>query len=155
MLRKGVIPIPANELIPYKEPGSTFTAKASGAIIGKRFVEISADRTGGGGGGAEGSVTVGVGLSTDAENIYVVKQAAAKAAAVGVSGWDAADKAELKVFGRGHGIIVPIKAGTALTAGWEVEANAEGEAIKLAAGKALGLVLNKAAEGKDAEILLY
>lgn len=146
----------ANDCIPFKEPGATFTAKASAAVTGKRFVVISGDRTGGGGGGAEGSTTVGVGLSTDAENVYKVKTAGAKAAAVGVSGSDAAENAELKVYGRGHGTILPVTAGGAFAAGEEVEADAEGKAIKLAEGKALGQAMTKSpGAGKDAEILLY
>lgn len=147
--------MPANECIPFKEPAATFTARCSAAVTGKRFVVVSGDRTGGGGGGAEGSVTVGVGLSTDAENVYKIKQAGAKVAVVGVSGWDAASGAETKVFGRGHGTILPVTAGAAIAAGVEVESDAEGKAITLAAGIAVGQCMTKAAEGKDAEILLY
>lgn len=146
----------ANDCTPYKEPASAVTAKvASGAgVKGKTFLKIAGNRTGGGGGGAEGSSTVGVGLSTDTENLYQVATAAAGGKAFGVAGWDAAELAELKVYTGAH-IILPIIAGEALTAGWEVEVGAEGKAVKLAAGKAAGLVLNGAASGKDAEILFY
>src|SRR4051812_9382436 len=137
--------MPANECIPFKLPALSFTAKASAAISGKRFVVISGDRTGGGGGGAGGSTSVGAGLSSDVENVYKVKTAGAKVAVVGVSGWDAAENEELKVFGMGNGVILPVKAGEALAAGVEVESNASGEAIALAAGKAVGMTMTKAA----------
>lgn len=145
----------ANDCIPYKELGTAVTAKATAAVTGKTLVTISGDRTGGGGGGAEGSSTVGVGLSTDLENLYQVKVCGAGVKAFAVAGYDAAINAELKVFVAGHGIILPVTAAEALTAGWEVESNAEGKLVKLAAGKPVGLVLNKAASGKDAEILFY
>lgn len=148
--------MPANECIPFKLPAIAFTARASAAVTGKRFVVISGDRTGGGGGGAEGSTSVGAGLSTDVENVYKVKLAGAKAAPVGVSAYDAAINEELKVYGTVSGVILPIKAGEALTAGWEVISNATGEAVKAeAADVARGLVMTKAANGADAEIKLY
>lgn len=151
--------MPANECIPFKEPGSTFTARASAAVSGKRFVSISGDRTGGGGGGAEGSTTVGVGLSTDAENVYKVKLGVgATGNAIGVSGWDAASGAELKVFAIRKGVIVPVKAAEAIEAGVEVMSNSEGEAVKYVEGankKPLGTTMTKVASGLDAEILLH
>jgi hypothetical protein len=148
--------MPANECIPFKEPGASFTARCSAAVTGKRFVKISGNRTGGGGQGAAGSTTVGVGLSADPENVYKVAQCVAKDQCVGVSGWDAASGAETKVFGKGKGIILPIRAGAAIAAGVEVESDAEGRAITLAAGKALGYCMTAVAGAEeDAEILLY
>lgn len=148
--------MPANECIPYKIPGETFTAKASAAVKGKRFVKISGNRTGGGGQGAAGATTVGVGLSSDVENLYQVAQCVAKDQCIGVAGWDAAITAELKVYGKGHGVILPVVAGAAIVAGAEVESDAEGRAITLAAGKALGICMTAvAAANEDAEILVY
>lgn len=147
--------MPANECIPFKTLADTVTAKASAAVTGKTFVAISGNRTGGGGGGAEGSTTIAVGLSTDGENLYQIKVCGAGVKAFGVAAWDAAITAEVKVYAVGHGNILPVTAGEALTAGWEVESDAAGKAVKLAAGKALGLVLTAAASGKDAEILVY
>lgn len=150
--------MPANECIPYKMPAITFTAKATAAITGKRFVVISGDRTGGGGPGAAGSTTVGAGLSSDVENVYRVKLAGAGVAAVGVSGWDAAINEELKVYGAVSGVILPVKAGEALVAGDEVMSNATGEAVKYVEGatkKAIGMAMTKAANAEDAEIKLY
>lgn len=148
--------MPANECTPFKEPAVSFTARCSAAVTGKRFVKVSGNRTGGGGQGAAGSTTVGVGLSSDAENVYKVAQCVAKDTSVGVSGYDGANGAEIKVFGRGKGLILPITAGAAIAAGAEVESDAEGRAITLAAGKALGYCMTAvAALGEDAEILYY
>lgn len=148
--------MPANECIPFKVPGSSPSVKAKGAVKGKTFVKIGGNRTGGGGGGAEGSITIGVGLGTDGENLYQVETCAAKdTAVVGVAAYDAADKAETRIYARSSGYIVPVIAGEAITAGWEVMPGAEGKAVKAEAGKACGIAMDKAAEGKDAEILLY
>lgn len=148
--------MPANECIPYFEPNATFTAKATGAVTGKRFVKIGATRTGGGGEGAGGATTVGVGLSTDLENLPVVKRTGAKDRAVGVAGWDAADKAEVKVFATGHGLRLPVTSGAAITAGEEVESDAEGRAIPFAAGVKLGVAfVTVGGANLDTEILFY
>src|SRR5437660_684367 len=113
--------MPANEVIPYKTRADTFTARCSAAVTGKTFVKISGNRTGGGGGGAEGAVApAGVGLSADLENVYVVAPCSAGGAAVGVAAWDGASGSEIKVFASNKGIIIPITAGEALTASWEV-----------------------------------
>lgn len=146
----------ANECIPYKLPGISVSAKASAAITGKRFVKISGNRTGGGGEGAAGATTVGVGLSTDLENLYLVAQCVAKDQCFGVSGFDAAINGELKVYKKAAGVIVPVTSGAAIAAGAEVESDAEGKAITLAAGKALGYCLNGVSgANKDTEIILY
>lgn len=150
--------MPANECIPFKLPAIAFTAKASAAITGKRFVVISGDRTGGGGGGAEGATTVGAGLSADVENVYKVKLAGAGVQPIGVSGWDAAINEELKVYGMASGVILPVKAGEALVAGDEIMSNATGEAIKYVEGagkKPVAMAMTKAASGADAELKLY
>jgi hypothetical protein len=147
----------ANDCIPYKFPGEAITAKAKGAVKGKTFVKIGGDRTGGGKGGAEGSTTVGVGLSTDLENLYQVETCGAKGAAVGVAGWDAADKGELKVWA-GPGTILPVTAGGTVEPGDQVESDAEGKAVKGAAAPGtvpLGVAMAKGATGKDVEIKLY
>ena len=131
-----------NECLPFKESGSAVTAKATAAVTGKRFVKISGDRTG------------GPSLSTDVENVYQVAPAAAGDRAIGVAGWDAATGELVKIYTK-PGIIVPVTAGAALTAGQEVQSDATGQAIVLAAGKALGIVMSAAASGADAEIKLY
>jgi hypothetical protein len=131
--------MPANECIPYKEPGSAFTFKATADVTGKRFVAPSGNRTG------------GPGLSTDLANVYQCAHAGAGAHAVGVSKYDAANGS----LGGAHtGGIVPVTAGAAIAAGQAVQSDATGQAIPLAAGVKLGVCLNGAAGGADAEILL-
>jgi hypothetical protein len=150
--------MPANECTPYKTLADTFTARCSAAVTGKTFVIISGDRTGGGGGGAEGSTTVGVGLSADAENVYKVKVCGAGGKAVGVAGWDGAENAEIKVYAVGHGTILPITAGEAITAGWVVASDAAGKVIKYTEGAGvfpLGIAMTKAANAKDVEVLFF
>lgn len=151
--------MPANECIPYKTLADTFTARCSAAVVGKTFVVISGDRTGGGGGGAEGATTVGVGLSADAENVYKIATAGAGVKAVGVAGWDAAINTETKVYAVGHGNILPVTAGGAFAAGEQVMSDAAGKAIAYVegAGKTpLGIAMTKSpGAGKDAEILVY
>lgn len=133
----------ANECTPFKEEGLSVTAKASAQIVGKTFVKISGNRTGG---GADG-------LGTDLANVYQVATAAAGDRAVGVARQDAASGALVGVY-TAPGIIVPVTAGAALTAGQEVQSNASGQAIPLAAGKALGVVMTGASASADAEIKL-
>lgn len=133
--------MPANECIPYKESGSAITFKATAAVTGKRFVAPSGNRTG------------GPGLSTDLANVYQCAHAGAGAHAIGVSKYDVANGA----LGGAHasaGMIVPVTAGAALAAGQAVQSDANGQAIPLAAGVKLGVCMNGAAGGADAEIRL-
>jgi hypothetical protein len=132
----------ANECIPYKQPGEAITAKASATIGGKRFVKISANRTG------------GPTLSTDLANTYQVAQCVNGDKSLGVSGWDAASGSLLKVI-TAPGVIVPVVCGATITAGQEVQSDANGAAIPLAAGKANGIAMTGAAAAADAEIKLY
>lgn len=150
--------MPANECIPFKEPGSAITCKASGAVTGKLFVKISGNRTGGGAGG----------LSSDLANVYQVAAVAAAGedSVLGVAKQDAADGSLVGVFTR-PGIIVPVTAGATITAGDLVMADAAGKAIPFvqdvtpAAGAAaatkrpLGLALTGASSNADAEIKLF
>src|SRR3954453_3495972 len=133
----------ANDCIPFKEPGSAVTGKATAAVVGKRFLAISGNRTGGGAGG----------LSTDLANVYQVAHAAAGARAIGVSRVDAANGSLVGIHTQ-PGIIVPVTAGATLTAGQEVQSDATGQAIPFAAGIQLGVAMTGASAGADAEIKL-
>lgn len=113
--------MPQNVSTQFKETGNvSFTA--SGAVVGRRFVE-SADpgRTG------------GPGLSADLKNQYILKQANAGAdAIVGVSKYDVADGESGGVHGQ-PGMIVEVEAGAALAPGTRVTSDAQGRAVALAA----------------------
>jgi hypothetical protein len=143
--------MPANECIPYKEPGVSPTAKASAAVTGKRFVKPSGNRTG------------GPGLSTDLANVYQAAHCGAGQQALGVSKHDAANGA---LFGVHVAGIVPVTAGDTIAAGQRVMSDANGKAVPFVAtalsGNAeaapaeasLGVALNGAAADADCEVLL-
>lgn len=148
-----------NECIPIKEPGLTFTAvvETGGSVTGKKFVKISGARTGGGLGG----------LSTDVLNLPVIEICdVAGEAAVGVAKNDAATGQVVGVFKLGNGIVLPITAGANITAGQEIQCDANGAAIPYAPPttttatplptvRVLGYALDSALSGADCEIALY
>lgn len=135
--------MPANECIPFYEPGSRITGHASATIIGKRFLDIS------------GNIQSGPGLSATSEggNLQVAP-CAAGAKAFGVSGYDAATGTKVPVL-NGPGMVVPVTAGANIAFGAEVEVGTAGQAITLAAGKAVGKCLTAATSGADAMVRLY
>lgn len=149
--------MPANECIPFRVPGLTITVKAGSAITGKRFVKITAVRTGGGAGG----------LSTDVQNVPVAGPCSvAGEAALGVAKYDIASGGLGGVYKLASGVIVPIKAGANITAGQEVQTDASGQAIPYAPPttttatplptvRVLGYAIDSASSGADAEIALY
>lgn len=133
----------ANDCIPFYEPGSTITADATAAVTGKRFLKISADRT------------AGPGLNTSgAGGNLQVAHATAAGRICGVAGWDAAIGAKVAVI-RGNSRVVPVLAGAAIAAFEQVEVGANGTAVPLAAGVAVGYAVTAAANATDAQISLY
>lgn len=133
--------MPANECLPYKEDGSALTFKATANVVGKRFVAPSGNRTG------------GPGLSTDLANVYQAAHCPAGGHAIGVSKYDVPNG----TLGGTHsrpGIIVPVTAGAPVAAGQAVQSDANGQAIPLAGGVKLGVCMNGAAAGADAELRL-
>jgi Uncharacterized conserved protein (DUF2190) len=126
--------------IPYKKPGEDISGHASAAITGARFLAVSGDRTS------------GPGLATTAEGgNYRVAHAGAGARAVGVSMYDAPINGKVGILVGG---IVPVLAGAAIAAGAEVQSDATGQAITLAAGKSLGVCMSGVTGGNYAEVLL-
>jgi hypothetical protein len=121
------------ECIPFKMPGSDVTGEASAAVIGKRFAGISGDLK------PDGSLTVA--------------HAAAGTRAVGVFKYDAATGEKVGIH-RGARMVVPVTAGATITAGAAVEVGANGQAIPLAAGIAVGYAETAATSGQDARICL-
>lgn len=111
--------MPANECIPYFEDADRVTGHCTATVRGKRFVAVSGN------------------LQTD--NNVAVAEAGSGVAAFGVAGYDGATGAKIPVITGNQ--IVPVLAGAALTAGQEVQSDAQGRAIPLAAGKSLGKVL--------------
>jgi|SRR6187431_351122 len=131
----------ANDCIPYRKPGEDIPFHASAAVTGKRFVKISGNRQS------------GPGLSATAEGSnYQMAQAVAGDRAAGVAAWD------VPINGKGNCIqqgIVPVTSGAAIAAGAEVQSDANGKAITLAAGKSLGICMTGVGGADlDAEIQL-
>lgn len=137
----GLLALRVNDCIPYKRPGEDLSCRASAAVTGKRFVKVS------------GARTSGPGLSATAEgSVYQAQQCVAGDRALGVSSWDAALN---EIFTAIVGGVVPVNSGAAIAAGAEVQSDANGNAITLAAGKSLGICMNTVSgAGVDAEIKL-
>ncbi|GAB7039710.1 MULTISPECIES: DUF2190 family protein [Catenuloplanes] len=121
----------ANELIPFEEPGQRITAQASATVTGKRFVNISGNRTAGG--------------------KYQVAPATAAGAVFGVATYDAASGEPVGVIRSG---IVPVTAGGTIAAGARVEVGTNGQAVTLASGVAVGQCVDGVTSGNDARIAL-
>lgn len=131
-----------NAVIPLYEPGSRITAAATAAIGAGRFVKISGNLQGG----------PGLDVSTPTSpltggNLPQVAQCVAGDKAYGVSGWDAAASGDVLPVLNGPGMVVPMVSGAATTAGQEVQSDANGAAIPLAAGKSNGMAISAAAGG--------
>lgn len=131
-----------NAIIPLHEKGDRITCAAGAAIGAGRFVKISANMQ---------QVSPLLDLSTPTSpltggNLPVVAQCVAGDKAFGVAEWDASGAGEVLGVFCGH-FIVPMVAGAAVAAGVEVQADANGAAITLAAGKANGIAVNTAVGG--------
>jgi hypothetical protein len=72
----------------------------------------------------------------------------------GVAKYDVASGAKGGVHGQ-PGKIVPVTTGAAITAGQQVQSDASGQAIVLAAGVPAGLAMSGAALGADCQVKLY
>lgn len=130
--------MPNNECIPYFEPAHRVTARCTAAVRGKRFVAVSGDITGGPGG---------------TENVRVA-EAGAGVKAFGVACYDGVLNEEIPTLN--DGAIAPVTSGAAITAGQEVESDATGRAIPLAAGRPCGLAVSSVgAADLDVAIKLY
>lgn len=142
--------MPLNECHPYYEDADRITCQALTAVVGKRFVAVTGNRTS----GPLVPATPAVGASDPTEGgNYQVGHSVADGASVGVSSWDAGIGEKVGVIQRG---IVPVTAGAAIAAGVAVGADAAGK-VKTAVGttRVLGVCMT-AASGVDvdAEILL-
>lgn len=120
-----------NPAVPFYSEGAEFTCHAGAAITGKRFVKIT-------------------GAAVGERPVVVPCTAAAKV--FGVAGFDAAAGEGVTVYRLPN--VMPVNAGAAITAGQEVESNATGQAIPLAAGKSAGVACADAANAADAKIAL-
>lgn len=125
----------ADDCIPFYEPGSRLTGEATAAVVGKHFVAISGDRV-------------------EGENSISIAPPAAAGRVFGVAAWTAAAGERVTIL-RGSGFVVPVTAAAAIAAFGEVEVDATGAVVPLAAGTAVGFAVTGAADGEDAQIALY
>jgi len=117
--------------LPFNSPAEIPTAIASAAVTACRYVKVAAG---------------GVG-----NRAKVILAAAATDTPFGVAMTDAAIGQEVGVWRAG---VVPIEAGTALTAGTPVGPDATGKAIAAAANRAWGVVTADTASGANAPVAL-
>jgi hypothetical protein len=137
-----------NTCIPLFKPGKDLPVHTSEAVKGKTFADISANIQSG-----PAISSVNLPSTYDGGN-FVVGTCAVKKRAIGIFASDAASGANTAVL-RGSGLVAPVIAGGAITAGKEVEVGAEGKAIELAAGVAVGKAYTTAASGEDCYVSLY
>lgn len=114
-------------------PGADITANATADVLAKRFVRVTGNRVGG---------NIAVAHAAAAGRIFAVAKHDAKST-------------ELVSLARGASRIVKVTAGSVIAAFAEVEVGADGKAIALASGKAVGYAVTGAASGSDAQISLY
>lgn len=122
-----------NAAVPFWDEGNTLTASASAAVTGKRFVKVSGPRVG--------------------EQVRVA-HADAGSNALGVSGFDAPVDGLVTVYSA-PGLVMPVTTSAAVSAGDDVEITAGGKCAPVAAGVAVGMALDDAANGADALVKLY
>lgn len=126
----------ANESIPLQEFGPV-TCRATSAVTGKRFVDIS------------GAANVSTGV------LPGVAHATAAGKSFGVAVKDAASGANLQVECR-PGTILPVTCSAAVTAGAEVEVATGGKAAPKSAGVARGIAITTTtAADTDLFVVLY
>lgn len=136
--------MPANLATPFYDPGRDITGFCTAAVIGKRFLKISGNRTSG---------PSPVSDAVDGGNIHVA-HADAAGRIIGVAGYDAAIN-KLVLVRRGNSLVIPVLAAAPIAAFQEVEVGANGQAVPLAAGKAVGFAYSAAGAAEDAQICLY
>lgn len=126
----------ANDCIPHFEPGDRITCTPTAAVSGKRFVAISGNQ--------------------QADGTYSVSPPAAGGRVLGVAAWDAPIGGKVTVI-KGAGYVLPVVLGAAgLAAGTEVQVDATGAVVALAAGRAVGFLMTAGgAAGTDGTVCLY
>jgi hypothetical protein len=124
----------ANENVGVYEPGRDITGRTTAAVVGKRFLKISGNRSGG--------------------NIAVA-HADAGGRICGVSKYDQATVGDIVGVARGNSRVTFVNAGGNIAAFAEVEVGTNGQAITKASGVAVGYAVTAATSGNDAEISLY
>lgn len=129
-----------NPALPFHDEGNSITVQnnSGGLIGGKRFVAVNG--------------------SGEFDDVTLVGLPAAGARVLGVSAYDAAAGAQFTCY-TSPGIVMPVVAGVAITAGAAIATDATGAAIIANAGTVtgqlvVGYALKDAAAGSDAKVKL-
>jgi hypothetical protein len=149
--RFGTLAWAVNECIPFYEASYTqkLTVHFDVGVGGKIFCAPLAQRQSGPGLAADPLAT------GDGGNYRTPGLPAAGGKVGGVVGWDVATGAKGSVI-RGAGTILPVLSGAAVAQGNEVQVDATGRVIPLAAGKPVGLAHSAAGgAGVEVEVELY
>jgi Uncharacterized conserved protein (DUF2190) len=142
-----------NPVIPLYEPGERFSARVTAAVTHGTFVAPS--------GNFEGGPLLDVSAPTSpltGGNLPKVATCGAGAKAIGVAGFDAVADGDVIPVINGPGIVVPMTAGAAITAGQQVESNAAGNPIPWGgtiATQPNGIAISGAANGATVYVRLY
>lgn len=139
---------PSNLATPFYEEGDELTGFCTANVSGRTFVAISAARQAGGPNLVNNAITD----STAGGNVSIAT-CPAGGKALGVAVYDQTTGNLVPVFRSPK--VMPVVAGAALTAGQEVQSDANGNAIPFAAGIKAGLCLDNCAAGAVAQISLY
>lgn len=136
-----------NEATAFYDAGADITGHVDVAVVGRRFVKINAARQPGG--------PAGIQPTPDDAGHGNVRIAPADAAGrvFGVASHDGAIGSKVTVLRPPK--VVPVDAGADLNAFEEVEVGVAGRAIPLAAGVAVGYVLDDCDNGDEAQVHLY
>lgn len=118
-----------NPAVPFWDEGNTITCRGTAAITGKRFVTVSGARIDG-----NPAVAHAAGTSTTK--------------ALGVSARDAASAEPVSVYAS-PGLVMPVTAAVAITAGQPLYSAADGRATNVATGLIVAIALDDAAQGAD------
>lgn len=120
-----------NPAVPYWDEGNTFTGHASADVLGKRFVHVSGAR-------ADGNPRVAHAVGAAGKRV------------VGVTGFDAKSGQKVTVYSS-PGIVMPVVAAEAITAGDLLYSDAAGEAVSTPPAGALpaAIALDDADDGDD------
>lgn len=125
--------MPTNEAIAYFDPGDDLTCHASAAIIGRRFVRPTGNKQV----ASQALASDGAGGTTPVAHAT----GAAGEKPLGVSTYDQPNINGKIPIMRGHKV-APVEMGAAAAAGAQVQSDATGRAVTLAAGVSCGLLLN-------------
>jgi hypothetical protein len=139
-----------NPDLPLYDDADEITVLTTAAVVGKTFADVDSATSGFSSGPA--LTTTAVPAAWD-PGVVQAKTCAAGAKCLGVFTRDAASGSTVLVLT--HNRILPVTAGAAITAGQEVQSDASGNAIPLAAGRPNGKALSSAAPGADCFIRLY